>query len=451
MSGFTSPDISQLRESEAAPLREKWGWMVAFGAFLSLAGFVALGSVVGSTIATVLVVGVAMIVSGLVEIVYAFSVRSWKKFFLFVLIGLLYVVGGFAVVENPLLAASFLTLLLGAGLVASGLVRTFLAFQLPKTTPWVFVALSGVVTLLLGGIILAHWPVSSLWVLGVLLGVDLVFAGASWIGFGISLKRAEPARGVGVIGTETGSVDMQDGFDLQDGFAKGLGRKLLAEFLGTFWLVLGGCGSAVISAGYPQLGIGFQGVALAFGLTVLTGAYAFGPVSGGHFNPAVSLGLAVGGRFSWKELGPYWIAQLIGATFAAFVLLHVAKGNIDFSLANGFAANGYEDHSPAGYTMQSGFIIETVLTAVFLLVILGTTEGRAPVGFAPIAIGLTLTIIHLVSIPITNTSVNPARSTSQALFVGGWALEQLWMFWAAPLLGGAIGGLLHRVALADKP
>lgn len=440
---FTSSEALQVRVGDTETLREKWGWMVAFGAFLALAGFVALGSVVGSTIATVLVVGVSMIVSGLVEIAYAFAVRCWKKFFLWILIGLLYVVGGFAAVQNPLLAAGFLTLLLGAGLVASGLVRTFLAFQLPKHAPWVFVALSGVVTLLLGGVILAHWPVSSLWVLGTFLGVDLIFAGASWMGFGISLKRAQGAQAVGLTGTETG------GFTMQDGFAKGLGRKLLAEFLGTFWLVLGGCGSAVISAGYPQLGIGFLGVALAFGLTVLTGAYAFGPVSGGHFNPAVSLGLAVAGRFSWKELGPYWVAQVVGATFAAFILLLVAQGNIDFSLANGFAANGYEDHSPAGYTLQSGFIIETVLTAVFLIVILGTTEGRAPVGFAPIAIGLTLTLIHLVSIPVTNTSVNPARSTSQALFVGGWALQQLWLFWVAPLLGGAIGGLLHRFTLAD--
>lgn len=440
---FTSPDRLQERLREAAPLREKWGWMVAYGALIALAGFVALGSVVGATIATVYVVGVAMIVSGLVEIAYAFAVRCWKQFFLFLAIGLLYVIGGFAAVQNPLLAAKFLTLLLGAGLVASGLVRTFLAFQLPKRAPWVFVALSGVVTLLLGGMILAQWPVSSLWVLGAFLGVDLIFAGASWMGFGLSLKRAEAAEGVGFIGNESGGLTMQDGF------AKGLGRKLLAEFLGTFWLVLGGCGSAVISAGFPQLGIGFLGVALAFGLTVLTGAYAFGPISGGHFNPAVSLGLAVAGRFSWKELGPYWAAQVVGATFAAFILLLVAQGNIDFSLAGGFAANGYEDHSPAGYTLQSGFIIETVLTAVFLIVILGATEGRAPVGFAPIAIGLTLTLIHLVSIPVTNTSVNPARSTSQALFVGGWALQQLWLFWVAPLLGGVIGGLLHRLTLAD--
>ncbi|PPD41516.1 MAG: aquaporin Z [Methylocystis sp.] len=447
---FTSPEALQPRMGDAATLREKWGWMVAFGAMLALAGFVALGSVVGSTFATVLVVGAAMIVSGLVEIAYAFAVRSWKKFFLFILIGLLYVVGGGATVANPLLAAKLLTLFLGAGLVASGLVRTFLAFQLPKQAPWVFVALSGVVTLLLGGVILAHWPVSSLWVLGTFLGVDLVFAGLSWMGFGLSLRRAEAAQGAGVIGNETGGLNMQDGFNLQDGFAKGLGRKLLAEFLGTFWLVLGGCGSAVISAGYPQLGIGFLGVALAFGLTVVTGAYAFGPVSGGHFNPAVSFGLAIAGRFSWKELGPYWVAQVIGATFAAFILLLVAQGNVDFSLAGGFAANGYEDHSPAGYTLQSGFIIETVLTAIFLIVILGTTEGRAPVGFAPLAIGLTLTLIHLVSIPVTNTSVNPARSTSQALFVGGWALQQLWLFWVAPLLGGAIGGLLHRFTLADE-
>lgn len=229
----------------------------------------------------------------------------------------------------------------------------------------------------------------------------------------------------------------------------GLPRKLLAEFLGTFWLVFGGCGSAVISAAFPELGIGFTGVALAFGLTVLTGAYAFGPVSGGHFNPAVSLGLAAAGRLSWKELGPYWVAQVLGAIAAAGVLYVVASGNIDFSLANGFASNGYDEHSPAGYTLKSGFIVEVVLTAIFLIVILGSTEGRAPAGFAPIAIGLTLTIIHLVSIPVTNTSVNPARSTGQALFVGGWAMAQLWMFWAAPLIGGVVGGLLHRIALAD--
>jgi aquaporin Z len=230
----------------------------------------------------------------------------------------------------------------------------------------------------------------------------------------------------------------------------GLVKKLLAEFLGTFWLVFGGCGSAVIAAAYPQLGIGFNGVALAFGLTVLTGAYAFGPISGGHFNPAVSLGLTAAGRFSWLELGPYVIVQVLGATAAAGVLYLVALGNIDFSLAGGFAANGYDEHSPAGYTLRSGFIIEVVLTGFFLLVILGSTESRVPAGFAPIAIGLALTLIHLISIPVDNTSVNPARSTGQALFVGGWALQQLWVFWAAPLIGGLIGGLLHRVALAEK-
>jgi aquaporin Z len=437
---FSSIDY---KAAAAAPLREKWGWMVAFGAVLALAGFVALGSVVSATVATVMVVGVAMVVSGVVEMAYGVVVRGWKQFFLWSIIGLLYVVGGISVIENPMLAAGFLTLLLGAGLVASGLVRTFLAFQLPKDAPWGFVAFSGVVTLLLGGIILAHWPYSSLWVIGTFLGVDLVFAGASWMGLGLSLKRANDAQPADSTSIENRSVGMLDGY------VPGLGRKLFAEFLGTFWLVFGGVGSALISAGFPQLGIGFTGVALAFGLTVLTGAYAFGPISGGHFNPAVSLGLATAGRFSWKELGPYWVAQLVGATTAAFVLLMIMKGNIDFSLSNGFAANGYEDHSPAGYTWQSGFIIETVLTGFFLLVILGVTEGRAPVGFAPISIGLALTLIHLVDIPVTNASVNPARSTSQALFVGGWALEQLWLFWVAPLLGGVIGGLIHRFALAD--
>ena len=443
MSSFSSSDIIRMRAAEAAPLHKNWGWMVAFGALLALAGFVALGSVVLSTIATVLVVGVAMIVSGLVEIAYAFAMRSWKKFFLWIVIGLLYVVGGGAVVQNPLLAAGFLTLLLGAGLFASGLVRIFLAFQLPKNAPWALVALSGAVTFLLGGVILAQWPVSSLWVLGVFLGVDLIFAGASWMGFGISLRRAEGGEASGFLANESGSATAPH-------FGNGFKRKLFAEFLGTFWLVFGGCGSALISAGFPQLGIGFTGVSLAFGLTVLTGAYAFGPVSGGHFNPAVSLGLATAGRFSWKELGPYWLVQLIGATAAAFVLLKICQGNIDFSLANGFAANGYEEHSPNGYTLQAAFLVETVLTAFFLLVILGVTEGRASVGFAALAIGLTLTLIHLVDIPITNASVNPARSTSQALFVGGWALEQLWLFWVAPLLGGLIGGLIHRFALADK-
>jgi aquaporin Z len=227
-------------------------------------------------------------------------------------------------------------------------------------------------------------------------------------------------------------------------------RKLLAEFLGTFWLVFGGCGSAVLAAGFPQLGIGFAGVALAFGLTVLTGAYAFGPVSGGHFNPAVSFGLAIAGRFSWREFIPYVVVQVLGATAAAGVLYLIASGKADFSLSGGFASNGYGEHSPGGYNLPAAFLIEVVLTAFFLLVILGATEKRVPAGFAPIAIGLALTLIHLISIPVTNTSVNPARSTGQALFVGGWALGQLWVFWAAPLVGGLIGGLIHRSFLADK-
>ena len=230
----------------------------------------------------------------------------------------------------------------------------------------------------------------------------------------------------------------------------GLGRKLLAEFLGTFLLVFGGCGAAVISAGFPHLGIGFLGVALAFGLTVLTGVYAFGPISGGHFNPAVSLGLATAGRLSWLHLGPYIIVQVLGGAAAAGVLYLVATGKADFSLANGFAANGYGEHSPGGYAMRSGLITETVLTAFFVLVILGSTERRAPAGFAGLAIGLALTLIHLISIPVTNTAVNPARATGPALFVGGWALQQLWLFWAAPLLGGLIGGLIHRFTLAPE-
>ncbi|MGA9600396.1 MAG: aquaporin Z [Methylocystis sp.] len=230
----------------------------------------------------------------------------------------------------------------------------------------------------------------------------------------------------------------------------GLGRKLLAEFLGTFLLVFGGCGAAVISAGFPHLGIGFLGVALAFGLTVLTGVYAFGPISGGHFNPAVSLGLATAGRLSWLHLGPYIIVQVLGGAAAAGVLYLVATGKADFSLANGFAANGYGEHSPGGYAMRSGLITETVLSAFFVLVILGSTERRAPAGFAGLAIGLALTLIHLISIPVTNTAVNPARATGPALFVGGWALQQLWLFWAAPLLGGLIGGLIHRFTLAPE-
>lgn len=229
-----------------------------------------------------------------------------------------------------------------------------------------------------------------------------------------------------------------------------MSRKLIAEFLGTFWLVFGGCGSAVLAAAFPQLGIGFAGVSLAFGLTVLTGAYAFGPVSGGHFNPAVSAGLAVAGRFSWGEFVPYVVAQVIGAAAAAAVLYVIASGKADFSLAGGFASNGYGEHSPGGYGLASALLIEVVLTAIFLLIILGSTESRVPAGFAPIAIGLALTLIHLISIPVTNTSVNPARSTGQALFAGGWAIQQLWLFWVAPIVGGVIGGVIHKSLLAEK-
>ena len=228
-----------------------------------------------------------------------------------------------------------------------------------------------------------------------------------------------------------------------------LGKKLAAEFLGTFWLTFGGCGSAVLAAAFPNLGIGFSGVALAFGLTVLTGAYAFGPISGGHFNPAVSAGLATAGRFSWGEFVPYVVAQVLGAVAAAGLLYVIASGKSGFSLAGGFASNGFADHSPGGYSLASALLIEVVLTAAFLLVILGSTEARAAAGFAPIAIGLCLTLIHLISIPVDNTSVNPARSTGPALFVGGWALQQLWLFWVAPIVGGIVGGLIHRTVLAD--
>ncbi len=227
-------------------------------------------------------------------------------------------------------------------------------------------------------------------------------------------------------------------------------RKLIAEFIGTFWLVFGGCGSAVLAAAFPQVGIGLTGVSIAFGLTVLTMAYTVGPISGGHFNPAVSAGLAVAGRFSWGEFVPYVIAQVIGAVAAAGVLYLVASGKDGFSLVGGFASNGYGEHSPGGYGLVSALVIEVVLTAGFLLVILGSTEARVPAGFAPIAIGLALTLIHLISIPVTNTSVNPARSTSQAIIVGGWAVQQLWLFWVAPLLGGVIGGAIHRAIFADR-
>ncbi|MBX3023613.1 aquaporin Z [bacterium] len=227
-----------------------------------------------------------------------------------------------------------------------------------------------------------------------------------------------------------------------------MSRKLAAELIGTFWLVFGGCGSALFAAAFPNnLGIGFAGVALAFGLTVLTMVYAVGRVSGGHFNPAVSLGLVAGGRFSASELLPYVVAQVAGAVLASAVLYVIASGAAGFSLANGFAANGYGEHSPGGYSLQSALVAEFVLTFAFLFVIMGATHSRAPSGFAGIAIGLTLTLIHLVSIPITNTSVNPARSTGPALFVGGWAMAQLWLFWVAPLLGGTAGGFAYRALI----
>ena len=223
-----------------------------------------------------------------------------------------------------------------------------------------------------------------------------------------------------------------------------MGRKLGAEFIGTFWLVLGGCGSAVLAAAFPGLGIGFAGVALAFGLTVLTMVFAIGHISGGHLNPAVSFGLWAGKRFNGSELFGYIVAQLLGASFAALVLFAIASGKAGFSLNTGFAANGYGEHSPGGYALHSAFICEFVMTFMFLMIILGSTDKRAPQGFAPIAIGLGLTLIHLISIPVTNTSVNPARSTSQALFVGGWALSQLWLFWVAPILGAILAGFVYR-------
>ncbi len=222
-----------------------------------------------------------------------------------------------------------------------------------------------------------------------------------------------------------------------------LTQKLGAECLGTFWLVFGGCGSAVLAAAFPQLGIGFLGVALAFGLTVMTMAYAVGHISGGHFNPAVSVGLAVAKRFPVKDLLPYVGAQLVGAIVAAAVLYVIASGKAGFDLAGGFASNGYGDHSPGGYSLVACLVAEVVLTFAFLMIILGSTDRRAPAGFAPIAIGLGLTLIHLIGIPVTNLSVNPARSTGPALFVGGWALAQLWLFWVAPIIGAAIAGLVY--------
>ena len=223
-----------------------------------------------------------------------------------------------------------------------------------------------------------------------------------------------------------------------------MSSKLAAEFLGTFWLVLGGCGSAVLAAAFPAVGIGLLGVSLAFGLTVVSGAYALGPISGGHFNPAVSVGLWAGGRFPAAQLLPYSVAQVLGGIAGAAVLFFIASGRADFSLAGGFASNGYAAHSPGEYSLAAGLVCETVMTFMFVLVILGTTHKRAPVGFAGLAIGLALTLVHLISIPVTNTSVNPARSTATAVFVGGWALQQLWLFWLAPLIGAAIAGFAHR-------
>jgi aquaporin Z len=229
------------------------------------------------------------------------------------------------------------------------------------------------------------------------------------------------------------------------------GKPLVAEIFGTFWLVFGGCGSAVLAAAFPELGIGFVGVAFAFGLTVLTMAYAVGHISGGHFNPAVTLGLTAAGRFPAKDLVPYIIAQVVGAIIAGGVLYLIASGKPGFdAAASGFASNGYGEHSPGSYSLQSAILVEFVLTAFFILIIAGTTHKLAPTGFAPLAIGLALTLIHLISIPVTNTSVNPARSTGTALFQGGWAIQQLWVFWLVPLVGGVVGGLIHR-ALFEEP
>ena len=222
-------------------------------------------------------------------------------------------------------------------------------------------------------------------------------------------------------------------------------KKLVAEFLGTGWLVLGGCGSAVLAAGFPQLGIGFVGVSIAFGLTVLTMAYAIGHISGCHLNPAVTCGLFAAGRVEAKTVGPYIVAQVLGALFGAAILFVIAGGKEGFdAAASGFASNGFAEHSPGGFSMMSAFVIELALTFFFLVIILGATDKRAPAGFAPIPIGLGLTLIHLISIPVTNTSVNPARSTSQAIFAGGWALPQLWLFWVAPIAGAVIAGVLSR-------
>ncbi|MBS3953805.1 MAG: aquaporin Z [Methylomicrobium sp.] len=223
-----------------------------------------------------------------------------------------------------------------------------------------------------------------------------------------------------------------------------LSKKLGAEFIGTFWLVLGGCGSAVLAAAFPEVGIGLMGVSFAFGLTVLTMAYGIGHISGCHLNPAVSIGLWMGGRFGAKELGPYIAAQVLGGITGAAILYLIATGKAGFDLSGGFASNGYGEHSPGGYSLVAALVTEVVMTFMFLMIILGSTDSRAPQGFAPIAIGLGLTLIHLISIPVTNTSVNPARSTAVALFAGDWALSQLWLFWVAPIIGALLAGIVYR-------
>ncbi|MEZ0388785.1 MAG: aquaporin Z [Verrucomicrobium sp.] len=229
-----------------------------------------------------------------------------------------------------------------------------------------------------------------------------------------------------------------------------IAKKAIVEFLGTFWLVLGGCGSAVLAAAFPDVGIGLVGVSFAFGLTVLTMAYTIGHISGCHLNPAVSIGLFVGGRFPAKDLLPYIIAQVAGAIVAGFTLYTIASGKEGFSLDGGFASNGFAEHSPGKYSLGAGFLTEVLMTFMFLVIILGSTDGRAPAGFAPIAIGLGLTLIHLVSIPVTNTSVNPARSTGVAVVVGGWAISQLWVFWVAPIIGAIAAGIFHKTVCSES-
>ncbi|MES2476762.1 MAG: aquaporin Z [Verrucomicrobiota bacterium] len=227
-------------------------------------------------------------------------------------------------------------------------------------------------------------------------------------------------------------------------------KKYAAEFIGTFWLVLGGCGSAVLAAAFPEVGIGLLGVSLAFGLTVLTMAFAIGHISGCHLNPAVSVGLCVGGRFPSKDLPGYIVAQVLGGLAGAAILYLIASGKAGFDVSTGFASNGYDAHSPGGYSMLAALVCEVVMTAVFLIIILGSTDGRAPKGLAPVAIGLGLTLIHLISIPVTNTSVNPARSTGVALFAGGWAISQLWLFWVAPIIGAVIGAVTYKFISEDE-